>query len=116
MLRLTAIIVPALLCGMGCGMGTDWGSASDMLARFRQEVKLARRVSHRNVVRTYDLSEVGESVFLTMEFIRGRSLRSCADDGRRPPRLSCAGPLAGALATAQVGCARSGSRALILRT
>ena len=57
-------------------------SAPGMLARFRQEVKLARRVSHRNVVRTYDLSEVGESVFLTMEFIRGRSLRrALAEDG-----------------------------------
>ena len=30
---------------------------SGMLARFRQEVKLARRVAHPNVVRTFDLGQ-----------------------------------------------------------
>lgn len=50
------------------------------IARFRQEVKLARRVSHPNVVRTFDLGEhVDENgrrtQFLTMAHIEGRSLR-----------------------------------------
>ncbi len=45
-----------------------------MIERFRQEVKLARRVTHKNVVRTFDLGEHGSDRFLTMEFVEGRSL------------------------------------------
>jgi serine/threonine-protein kinase len=45
-----------------------------MLDRFRQEVKLARRVTHRNVARTYDIGEGDGEKFLTMEFIEGEPL------------------------------------------
>jgi TolB-like protein len=45
-----------------------------MLDRFRQEVKLARRVTHRNVARTYDIGESEGEKFLTMEFIEGEPL------------------------------------------
>lgn len=48
---------------------------SGMTARFRQEVQLSRRVTHRNVCRIFDLgqheSTQGPIVFLTMEFVRG---------------------------------------------
>jgi TolB-like protein len=44
------------------------------LERFRQEVKLARRVTHPNVVRTFDLGEHDGDWFLTMEYVEGRSL------------------------------------------
>jgi serine/threonine-protein kinase len=56
-----------------------------MVARFRQEVKLARRVTHANVARTFDLGEHGPHRFLTMELIEGVSL---ADAMRHPPPLS----------------------------
>ncbi|WP_394827095.1 protein kinase domain-containing protein [Pendulispora albinea] len=46
----------------------------EMLARFRQEVKLARRVTHPNVARTFDIGEHHGEKFLTMEFIDGISL------------------------------------------
>ncbi len=45
------------------------------LERFKQEIKLARRIAHRNVVRTYDLGEVGGTYYLTMEFVEGTSLK-----------------------------------------
>jgi len=45
-----------------------------MLDRFRQEVKLARRVTHRNVARTFDIGESEGEKFLTMEFVDGESL------------------------------------------
>ena len=45
-----------------------------MLDRFRREVKLARRVTHRNVARMYDIGEHGGDRFLTMEFIEGEGL------------------------------------------
>jgi len=46
----------------------------DALARFRDEVRLARRVTHRNVARTYDIGEHEGIAFLTMELVEGRSL------------------------------------------
>jgi HAMP domain-containing protein len=45
------------------------------LERFKQEIRLARRIAHRNVVRTYDLGEVGGTYYLTMEFVEGTSLK-----------------------------------------
>src|SRR5260221_1226770 len=44
------------------------------LLRFRQEAKLARRVTHRNVARTFDIGEHAGEKFLTMEYIEGESL------------------------------------------
>jgi eukaryotic-like serine/threonine-protein kinase len=56
-----------------------------MLERFRQEVKLARRVTHRNVARTYDIGECDGEKFLTMEFVEGEALSSrLARDGALP--------------------------------
>src|SRR5271156_269575 len=48
--------------------------APGMLERFRQEVKLARRVTHKNVARTFDIGEHEGEKFLTMEFVDGASL------------------------------------------
>jgi TolB-like protein/Flp pilus assembly protein TadD len=44
------------------------------LDRFRREVKLARRVTHRNVARVFDIGEHGSEKFLTMEFVDGEPL------------------------------------------
>jgi serine/threonine-protein kinase len=46
----------------------------EVVARFKREVKLARRITHRNVARTFDLGEVDGTYYLTMEFIEGRAL------------------------------------------
>jgi serine/threonine-protein kinase len=45
-----------------------------ILERFRQEAKLARRVTHKNVARTFDIGEHSGEKFLTMELIDGESL------------------------------------------
>jgi eukaryotic-like serine/threonine-protein kinase len=55
-----------------------------MLERFRQEVKLARRVTSPHVVRTFDLGEHGDEVFLTMEYIEGTSLAQRIEAGPMP--------------------------------
>ncbi len=58
---------------------------SGMLDRFRQEVKLARRVTHRNVARTYDIGESEGDKFLTMEFVDGEPLSArLAREGALP--------------------------------
>ncbi len=53
-----------------------WDVARDSRAidRFRQEVKLARRVTHKNVARTFELGESGGLRFITMELVEGESL------------------------------------------
>jgi eukaryotic-like serine/threonine-protein kinase len=44
------------------------------LDRFRDEAKLARRVSHVNVARTFDIGEHDGQKYLTMEFVDGEPL------------------------------------------
>ncbi|UCF19270.1 MAG: protein kinase [Gemmatimonadota bacterium] len=47
--------------------------------RFKTEIRLARKISHRNVVRTHDLGEWKGVYFLTMEFVEGITLRELID-------------------------------------
>lgn len=49
-------------------------ASDDAVQRFRREVKLARRVTHSNVARTYDLGSSAGQRFLTMELIKGETL------------------------------------------
>lgn len=46
------------------------------LERFRGEVRTARRVSHPNVCRVYDVGEVDGNTFLSMEYVDGEDLAS----------------------------------------
>lgn len=55
-----------------------------VLARFRQEVKLARRVTHRNIARMFDLGEHQGEKFLTMEFIEGETVTVMQSRVARP--------------------------------
>ncbi len=48
---------------------------SDQLERLKEELKLARKVTHRNVLRTYDLGEIDGISFISMEYVRGITLR-----------------------------------------
>jgi len=69
------------------------------LARFHNEVRLARQVSHPNVCRVYDLGESGGQPFLSMEYIDGEDLstllrrigRLPADKATEVGRQVCAG-------------------------
>ena len=45
------------------------------LDRFKEEIRLARRISHRNVVRTHDLGEHSGIYYITMEYVDGTSLK-----------------------------------------
>jgi predicted Ser/Thr protein kinase len=48
----------------------------DALERFRNEVRTARRVSHTNVCRVYDVGEAEDQTFLSMEYVDGEDLAS----------------------------------------
>ncbi|WP_437753180.1 protein kinase domain-containing protein [Sorangium sp. So ce1389] len=54
----------------------DLAESVGMIERFRQEVKLARRVTHRNVARTFDFGDHDGEKFLTMECVDGESLHN----------------------------------------
>src|SRR5271157_256434 len=54
----------------------ELASNPSILARFKQELLLAHQVTHRNVIRIYDLGEAEGVKFITMEFIEGQDLRS----------------------------------------
>jgi tetratricopeptide (TPR) repeat protein len=47
----------------------------DILKRFKQELILARQVTHRNVIRIFDLGQADGLKFITMEFLEGQDLR-----------------------------------------
>lgn len=47
-----------------------------MIERFRNELKLARRISHKNVCRIFDLGNCEGTYFITMEYIAGDDLKS----------------------------------------
>ena len=47
----------------------------NILARFKQELILSRNVTHKNVVRIFDLGEAGGTKFITMEYVEGEDLR-----------------------------------------
>jgi serine/threonine-protein kinase len=56
------------------------------LERFRSEIRLARKISHRNVVRTHDIGEADGTHYITMEYIAGTSLSDLLQKkGRIPP-------------------------------
>ncbi|HVG10154.1 MAG TPA: protein kinase, partial [Thermoanaerobaculia bacterium] len=56
------------------------------IERFKQELVLGRQVSHPNVVRIHDIGSDGDLVFLSMDFVPGRSLGELlAAEGPLPP-------------------------------
>jgi len=46
------------------------------IGRFKNELKLARQITHKNVCRMYDFHEEGKTLYLTMEYVRGEDLKS----------------------------------------
>ncbi len=48
----------------------------EILRRFKQELILARQITHRNVIRIFDLGEADGIKFITMEYIEGQDLKS----------------------------------------
>jgi len=51
------------------------GMSEDAIERFRREVKLTRRIQHRNVARMFDIGEHHGEKFLTMELVAGEALK-----------------------------------------
>src|ERR1700728_4799251 len=57
----------------------------DILRRFKQELILARQVTHKNVVRIFDLGSADGRKFITMDFIEGSDLKSILNERGKLP-------------------------------
>src|SRR5580704_9620824 len=54
-----------------------------ILERFKNELLLAHKITHRRVARLYEFHRAGDSVYLSMEYVEGESLRSLLErEGR----------------------------------
>jgi len=51
----------------------------ESMERLKSELKLARRITHPNVLRTYDFGEAGDAPYLSMEYVGGMTLRELLD-------------------------------------
>ncbi len=48
----------------------------ETIERFKNELKFSRKIAHRHVCKMYDLGEEGEIPFITMECVKGKTLKS----------------------------------------
>ncbi len=74
-----------------------------LVERFKTETRLARKITHRNVVRTHDFGEWGGVYFLTMEYVEGITVRELIDQRGRltaPATLAIAHQLVASLTAA----------------
>jgi eukaryotic-like serine/threonine-protein kinase len=76
---------------------------ADALNRFKQELVLASKISHKNILRIHDLGEVDGMKFITMAYVEGQDLHQIIKANPKLPLervLKFATQLAGALAAA----------------
>jgi serine/threonine protein kinase len=55
--------------------GEAIGKDPAALERFKQELKLARKITHRYILRTYDYSEIDTFYCISMEYVKGVTLK-----------------------------------------
>lgn len=53
----------------------EYSSKRHIIERFKKETLLARSISHENVIRIYDLGEVKRIKFISMDYVKGQSLK-----------------------------------------
>lgn len=70
---------------------TEPDEALISLERFRREARAAARLSHPNIVATYDVGSDGDREFLVMELVRGRDLAHLLRAQGLPPADRVAG-------------------------
>lgn len=61
-----------------------WGDRTQ-LDRLKSEIKLARKITHPNVLRTHDFGEIDGVPYISMEYVRGVTLRYMLDQTSRLP-------------------------------
>jgi tetratricopeptide (TPR) repeat protein/predicted Ser/Thr protein kinase len=63
----------------------DLASHPAILERFKREIQLSSNITHKNILRVYDLGEAGGVKFLTMQYVAGQDLAALMRrEGRLP--------------------------------
>jgi len=57
-------------------LNPEVASDEKTIERFRNELKFARKITHKNVCRMYHLSKEEDSYYITMEYVSGEDLKS----------------------------------------
>ena len=57
----------------------------DALKRFKQELHLASKISHKHILRIHDMGTVGETRFISMAYVEGQDLHQILKDN---PKMS----------------------------
>jgi serine/threonine protein kinase len=55
----------------------EYANRPEILARFKQELVLARQITHKNVIRIFDLGQRDGVRFITMEYVDARTCTPC---------------------------------------
>ena len=64
----------------------DLAGSQAIIDRFKQELLLATQVTHKNVIRIYDLSDADGMKFITMEYVEGEDLRALMKQRKLTPQ------------------------------
>ncbi len=67
---------------------------AQVLQRFKQELILARQITHRNIIRIFDLGQAEGTRFITMEFIEGQDLSHILEQRGKLPAPEAASIIA----------------------
>lgn len=57
---------------------------ANIIERFKNELKLARKITHKSVCRMYDLNEEDGTPYITMEYVPGEDLKSLIKRAGKP--------------------------------
>jgi class 3 adenylate cyclase/predicted Ser/Thr protein kinase len=63
--------------------GDSLSRSPEELERFKREIRLARQITHRNVLRTFDYGEADGVYFISMEYVRGYTLAELLEETPR---------------------------------
>ncbi|MFC2161408.1 protein kinase [Acidobacteriota bacterium] len=62
---------------------TEIASNIKTIERFRNELKLSRKIGHKNVCRMYDFNKEGSTYYITMEYVSGENLKIFIQKSKR---------------------------------
>jgi len=86
-------------------------SRASSIARFHREMRLLGRLDHPNVVRAFDADQVGDLLYIVMEYVAGRDLEQLFQDrGPLPPAEAAA-----YMAQAALGLAHAHDQGIVHR-
>ena len=86
-------------------------SRASSIARFHREMRLIGRLDHPNVIRAFDADQIGELLYLVMEYVAGRSLDHVMNDRGALP----AHDVIDYMAQAALGLAHAHERGIVHR-